>query len=139
MNSGPPPGRKGPPPAREGPPPARQGPPPARRQGPPPARQGPPPARQGPPPARQGPPAWPEPPGEGPERFERTGPGPVALVDLLDRVLAGGVVISGEVRLSVADVELVRVSLHALVASVGALREPGGPGGHGQAGTDRDG
>jgi gas vesicle protein GvpA/GvpJ/GvpM family len=132
MSTGPPPGRKGPPPRdRKGPPPARQGPPPA-RQGPPPARQGPPPARQGPPLARQGPPTWPEPPPEDPERYERADLAPVALVDLLDRVLAGGVVISGEVRLSVADVELVRVSLHALVASVGALREPGGPGSGGQ-------
>jgi Gas vesicle protein len=42
----------------------------------------------------------------------------IALVDLLDRVLAGGVVISGEVRLSIADVDLVRVSLQALIASV---------------------
>jgi hypothetical protein len=42
-------------------------------------------------------------------------------VDLLDRVLAGGVVIAGEVTLSVADVEMVRVSLRALVCSVTAL------------------
>ncbi|HEY2128311.1 MAG TPA: gas vesicle protein [Streptosporangiaceae bacterium] len=42
----------------------------------------------------------------------------VALVDLLDRVLAGGVVVSGEIRLSIADVDLVQVSLQALVASV---------------------
>jgi Gas vesicle protein len=45
----------------------------------------------------------------------------IALVDLLDRVLAGGVVIAGEVTLSVADVEMVRVSLRALVCSVTAL------------------
>ena len=42
----------------------------------------------------------------------------VALVDLLDRVLAGGVVISGEIRLSIADEDLVQISLQALVASV---------------------
>jgi hypothetical protein len=42
----------------------------------------------------------------------------IALVDLLDRVLAGGVVISGEIRLSIADVDLVQVSLQALIASV---------------------
>jgi hypothetical protein len=46
---------------------------------------------------------------------------PVALVDLLDRVLAGGVVIAGEVTLCVADVELVHVSLRLLVTSVSAL------------------
>jgi hypothetical protein len=44
----------------------------------------------------------------------------VALVDLLDRVLAGGVVISGEITLCIADIDLVRISLRALVASVRA-------------------
>jgi gas vesicle protein GvpA/GvpJ/GvpM family len=44
----------------------------------------------------------------------------VALVDLLDRVLAGGVVIAGDVTLSIADVPLVHVSLRALVMSVRA-------------------
>ena len=47
----------------------------------------------------------------------------VALVDLLDRVLAGGVVIAGDVTLSIADVDLVTVSLRALVTSVSALME----------------
>jgi gas vesicle protein GvpA/GvpJ/GvpM family len=42
----------------------------------------------------------------------------IALVDLLDRVLAGGVVVSGEIRLSIADVDLVQISLQALIASV---------------------
>jgi hypothetical protein len=45
----------------------------------------------------------------------------VALVDLLDRVLAGGVVISGELTLAVADIDLVHVSLRALITSVAAL------------------
>ena len=43
----------------------------------------------------------------------------VALVDVLDRVLAGGVVIVGDVTLSIAEVDLVRVSLRALIASLG--------------------
>ena len=47
----------------------------------------------------------------------------IALVDLLDRVLAGGVVITGEVTLSIAEVDLVTVSLRALVTSVSALLE----------------
>lgn len=47
----------------------------------------------------------------------------VALVDLLDRLLATGVVVAAEVTLSVADVDLVRISLRALVTSVRA-REP---------------
>jgi hypothetical protein len=49
----------------------------------------------------------------------------VALVDLLDRVLAGGVVVVGEVRLAIADVDLVHVSLRALVTSVSALEREG--------------
>ncbi|MET7669420.1 gas vesicle protein [Micromonospora luteifusca] len=48
---------------------------------------------------------------------------PVALVDLLDRVLATGVVISGDITLAIADVDLVRISLRALVASVGSLAQ----------------
>ena len=45
----------------------------------------------------------------------------VALVDLLDRVLAGGVVITGDITLSVADVDLVVISLRTLISSVGSL------------------
>ncbi|WP_432075312.1 gas vesicle protein [Streptomyces wuyuanensis] len=51
-------------------------------------------------------------------------PGPLAqrqlaLVDLLDRLLAGGVVIKGDLTLRIADVDLVRVDLNALICSVG--------------------
>jgi hypothetical protein len=49
---------------------------------------------------------------------------PIALVDLLDRVLAKGVVVSGELALSIADVDLVYVSLRALLASVRADTPP---------------
>lgn len=42
----------------------------------------------------------------------------ITLVDLVDRVLAGGVTISGELVLSVADVDLVVIELRALLASV---------------------
>jgi len=56
----------------------------------------------------------------------------IALVDLLDRVLAGGVVVAGEVTLSIADVDMVTISLRALVTSVSALAgaraEAGEPG-----------
>ncbi|WP_416902179.1 gas vesicle protein [Micromonospora echinospora] len=52
----------------------------------------------------------------------------IALVDLLDRVLATGVVVSGDITISIADVDLVYVSLRALISSVGALTPPGGPG-----------
>ena len=43
------------------------------------------------------------------------------LVDLLDRLLAGGVVVAGDVMLSVADIDLVRVRLLALLTSVSTV------------------
>jgi Gas vesicle protein len=45
-------------------------------------------------------------------------PARASLVDLLDRVLATGVVITGDVTISIADVDLIHVSLNAIVASV---------------------
>jgi hypothetical protein len=42
----------------------------------------------------------------------------ISLLDLVDRLLAGGVVIHGEITLAVADVDLVYVGLRALIASV---------------------
>ncbi|GCD89266.1 gas vesicle protein [Nocardioides sp. LS1] len=54
-----------------------------------------------------------------------TGPlQPVALVDLLDRLLGAGVVISGDLVISLAGVDLVQVRLHALIASVRAEMVP---------------
>jgi hypothetical protein len=61
----------------------------------------------------------------------------VALVDLVDRLLAGGVVLGGDVTLSIAGVDLVYVGLRALITSVataeraGAVPPPaqGGPAG----------
>ncbi|MFE5534763.1 gas vesicle protein [Streptomyces sp. NPDC056492] len=44
----------------------------------------------------------------------------VALVDLLDRLLSGGVVLTGDLVLSIADIDLVRISLRALIVSVGS-------------------
>lgn len=42
----------------------------------------------------------------------------ISLVDLLDRLLAGGVVLSGDLTLRIADVDLVRIDLNALISSV---------------------
>ena len=42
----------------------------------------------------------------------------VSLVDLVDRLLGGGVVIHGDITLAVADVDLVYVGLRAMIASV---------------------
>ena len=49
----------------------------------------------------------------------------VALVDLVDRLLGEGVVIAGDITLSVADVDLVYVGLRALISSVGSAESKG--------------
>jgi hypothetical protein len=51
-----------------------------------------------------------------PELLER-----VTLLDLIDRVLNQGVVLSGDITLAVADIDLVYVGLRVLVASAGTL------------------
>jgi gas vesicle structural protein len=45
----------------------------------------------------------------------------VTLIELVDRVLNTGVVLTGDVTLSVAGVDLVYVGLRVLLASVGTL------------------
>jgi len=45
----------------------------------------------------------------------------VTLLELLDRLLEGGVAIDGEITLAVADIDLVRVGLRLVVASVDSL------------------
>lgn len=42
----------------------------------------------------------------------------IALVELVDRLLAKGVVVSGDVTIAVADIDLIQVGLRALLASV---------------------
>jgi Gas vesicle protein len=42
---------------------------------------------------------------------------PVTLVDLLDRLLAGGVVVHGHVELAVADIDLVDLDVALMVAA----------------------
>jgi hypothetical protein len=49
----------------------------------------------------------------------------IALVDLVDRLLGEGVVISGDITLAVADVDLVYVGLRALISSVAAAERTG--------------
>lgn len=66
-------------------------------------------------------------PWEGPESGAPIG---VPLVDLLDRVLSTGIVVSGDLVLAIAEVPLVRVSLHALLSSVNErVPAPWGDGG----------
>ena len=45
----------------------------------------------------------------------------VTLLELVDRVLNKGVVLSGDITLSVADVDLVYVGLRVLLASVSTM------------------
>jgi hypothetical protein len=47
----------------------------------------------------------------------------VTLLELVDRVLNKGVVVSGDITLSVADVDLVYVGLRVLLSSVATLEE----------------
>jgi hypothetical protein len=42
----------------------------------------------------------------------------VALVDLIDRLLQGGIVIQGAVILAAAEIDLVKLDLRILVASI---------------------
>jgi hypothetical protein len=51
----------------------------------------------------------------------------VALVDLVDRLLAGGVVLAGDITLSIADVDLVYLRLQLVLGSAGSLEELGLP------------
>jgi len=46
----------------------------------------------------------------------------VALCDVLDRVLTKGVVVTGEVVISVADVDLLYVGLQLVLSSVETMR-----------------
>lgn len=47
----------------------------------------------------------------------------ITLLELVDRVLNKGVVLTGDIMLSVADVDLVYVGLRVLLASVATLEE----------------
>ena len=55
----------------------------------------------------------------------QTGP-QIALVDLLDRLLGTGVVLAGDVVISLAGVDLVQVRLHALITTVRAEMQAAG-------------
>ena len=50
----------------------------------------------------------------------------VALVDLLDRLLAGGIVLTGDITLAIADIDMVQISLNALIASISRNTAIGG-------------
>lgn len=55
---------------------------------------------------------------EAPEPLDALAGRQVALIDLLDRLLSGGAVLTGDLVLSIADVDLVRVNLRAVIHSI---------------------
>jgi hypothetical protein len=62
----------------------------------------------------------------------------VTLLELLDRVLEKGVVLSGDITLSVADVDLVYVGLRVLLSSAETAQQaPAWAGANGAAGKTR--
>ena len=60
--------------------------------------------------------------GSGPPFGERAAPN---LADLLERVLDKGVVIAGDIRINLLDIELLTVKLRLLVTSVDKARQMG--------------
>ena len=46
----------------------------------------------------------------------------VSLVEALDRVLAKGAVVAGDIVISVADIDLIRLQLNLVVGSTGSLK-----------------
>ncbi|MFD7922679.1 gas vesicle protein [Streptomyces sp. NPDC059740] len=61
--------------------------------------------------------AWPEPAVPEDEESPLAGR-QVALIDLLDRLLTGGAVLTGDLVLSIADVDLVHINLRAVIHSI---------------------
>ena len=46
----------------------------------------------------------------------------VSLVEALDRVLSKGAVVAGDIVISVADIDLIRLQLNLVVGSTGSLK-----------------
>jgi hypothetical protein len=49
----------------------------------------------------------------------------VSLVEILDRALGSGIVLTGDLTISLADVDLVYLNLQLLLGSVGTIQEEG--------------
>jgi len=54
-----------------------------------------------------------------------SGPAPAQLADVLERVLDKGIVIAGDIRINLLDIELLTVKLRLLIASADKAREMG--------------
>ena len=53
------------------------------------------------------------------------GGGPAQIADVLERVLDKGIVIAGDIRINLLDIELLTIKLRLLVASADKAREMG--------------
>jgi hypothetical protein len=59
------------------------------------------------------------------ELASRNGGGPAQLADVLERVLDKGIVIAGDIKIDLLDIELLTIRLRLLVASADKAREMG--------------
>jgi hypothetical protein len=57
--------------------------------------------------------------------MNRQGGGPAQLADVLERVLDKGIVIAGDIRINLLDIELLTVKLRLLIASADKAKEMG--------------
>ena len=60
-----------------------------------------------------------------PDTGSLTRPDPAGLADVLERVLDKGIVIAGDIRVNLLDIELLTIKIRLLVASVDKAREMG--------------
>ena len=63
--------------------------------------------------------------GSGGSRAAATGHEPANLCDILERVLDKGIVIAGDIRINLLDIELLTIKLRLIVASVDKAKEMG--------------
>ena len=61
----------------------------------------------------------------GVERTTSSGPAPANLADILERVLDKGIVIAGDIRVNLLDIELLTIKIRLLIVSVDKAQEMG--------------
>ena len=61
----------------------------------------------------------------GMERSTPSGPAPANLADILERVLDKGIVIAGDIRVNLLDIELLTIKIRLLIVSVDKAQEMG--------------
>jgi hypothetical protein len=71
--------------------------------------------------------------------LQRGGGGPAQLADVLERVLDKGIVIAGDIKINLLDIELLTIKLRLLVASADKAREMGIDWWHGDPFLSKDG